>query len=256
MSDNNDNDINSDLLNERIRKYFELKEKYEERRIKLIKNKYNKLKEKGFSKKKIRSIIQNIKIPCIVCNNKGGSIFKVENEKYIAKCNCEKKCSLNIEIVKGNYKPTNILLSNGNNDINIIKENIIKTKMKHILDYIDNTTASSLFNKLKKQMEGSSADVYYTKVIFQDILEENNMNNNMNNNDSKENKEKIENILEFKNILNEYIETGDQIKLKEAINFQIENIDNNRQEKIIMKYSDTEQIETEGSKIIQYKINI
>ena len=47
MSDNNDNDINSDLLNERIRKYFELKEKYEERRIKLIKNKYNKLKEKG-----------------------------------------------------------------------------------------------------------------------------------------------------------------------------------------------------------------
>ena len=52
MSDNNDNDINSDLLNERIRKYFELKEKYEERRIKLIKNKYNKLKEKGFSKKK------------------------------------------------------------------------------------------------------------------------------------------------------------------------------------------------------------
>ncbi len=253
MSDNNDsdNDINSDLLNERIRKYFELKEKYEERRIKLIKNKYIKLKEKGFSKKKIKSIIQNMKIPCIICNNKGGSIFKVENEKYIANCNCENKCKFNIEILKGNYKPTNILLANGNNDINRIKEDIIKTKMKHILSYIDNTIASSLFSKLKNQMEGSSADIYYTKIIFQDILEENNMNS-----DSKEDKEKIDNILEFKNMINNYIETEEGIKLKEAINFQIENIDNNRREKNQMNYSDTEQIETEGSKIIQYKINI
>ena len=123
--------------------------------------------------------------------------------------------------------------------------------MKHILSYIDNATASSLFSKLKNQMEGSSADIYYTKVIFQDILEENNMNI-----DSKEDKEKIDNILEFKSMINDYIETQEEIKLKEAINFQIESIDNNRKEKKIMKYSDTEQIETEGSKIIQDKINI
>ena len=108
-----------------------------------------------------------MKIPCIICNKcKVIVFFKVENEKYIASCNCENKCKFNIEILKGNYKPTNILLSNGNNDITIIKEDIIKTKMKHILSYIDNATASSLFSKLKNQMEVLQLTYIIQKLFF------------------------------------------------------------------------------------------
>ena len=236
--------MNDDLIKERIYNYFQLKAKYNEQRDKLIKNKYEKLKNKGLSKNEIKDQIKNIQVRCINCNKVGGTIFTIKDGNYIAKCNCANPCKLNIEISKGLYYPSNKVLNESTQNINIIKENIVKTKMKHILEYIDNNSASSFFKKHKKELNNESEYYFYSKMSLEDIIEENKDDTNFENE-----------ITELKKMISDYNETMDKIKLKEAILYQIENIENKRKEKKNLEYSDTEQIDIK-SKIIQYKVNI
>lgn len=236
--------MSDDLIKEKINKYFQLKAKYNEQKDKLIKNKYEKLKNKGLSKNEIKEQIKNIQVRCINCNKVGGTIFMIKDGNFIAKCNCATPCKLNIEISKGFYYPSNKVLSESIKQMNIIKENIVKTKMKHILEYIDNNSASIFFKNHKKELNSESEYYLYSKLSLEDIIEENRDDTNFENE-----------IIEFKKMISDYNETLDKVKLKEAILYQIENIEENRKEKSKLEYSDTEQIDIE-SKIIQYKVNI
>ena len=219
--------METDLINEKIKKFFELKSKYEEQREKLLKNNYKKLKEKKLSKKQIKNKMDKIAIPCISCKNKGGTIFKCDQDYLTAKCNVEKPCKLDIRILRGTYIPSYKSFEHDINKINEIKLNIVKTKMKHILDYVNESNAIKSFNEHKKELNTLSEYYYYSKIIFEDIQEEY----------TDENNEINTNILEFKKKIEEYVDTQDKIKLQEAIEFQIENIENNKKEKKTFRIS-------------------
>ena len=235
--------METELIDEKIKKFFELKSKYEEQKEKLLKNKYKKLKEKNFSKKQIKSKMDKIAIPCINCKNKGGTIFQCDKFGFIAKCNVEKPCKLDIQILRGTYIPSRELFEHDLNKINQVKLNIVKTKMKHILNYIDESNAIKSFNEHKKELNSLSEYYYYSKIIFEDIQEEY----------SDENAEINTNVLEFKKMIQEYLDTQDKIKLQEAIEFQIENIENNKKEKQYLDYHKTEQNQGVEEKIVNFK---
>lgn len=235
--------METELIDEKIKKFFELKSKYEEQKEKLLKNKYKKLKEKNFSKKQIKNKMDKVSIPCINCKNKGGTVFKCDKLGFFAKCNVEKPCKLDIQILRGTYIPSRELFEHDLNKINQVKLNIVKTKMKHILNYIDESNAIKSFNEHKKELNSLSEYYYYSKIIFEDIQEEY----------SDENAEINTNVLEFKKMIQEYLDTQDKIKLQEAIEFQIENIENNKKEKQYLDYHKTEQNQGVEEKIVNFK---
>jgi hypothetical protein len=134
-----------------LNNYYVLKAKYE--------NKYSK-------KSKNKPIITDVKKTCIKCKQKGGTEFSRVVEKasngrnevsLIAKCKANIPCDLNIIIKLANYKLYGDLVKSINNQIEIIKTDIIKLKLDLLFQLKDEEYVVTRFEKLKTRLQTLSS---------------------------------------------------------------------------------------------------
>jgi len=150
-----------------LQEYFRLKREYETKAKQLRKKAYE---QTGSTNKKIQR--EQVKVPCISCKRKVGTLFKNQNGKYIAMCgDKEKPCSLDIQLFKGSFIPLEDQIDLFRRDIEDSKEKIIVQKMDTLFNYVDEKTAIDDFQRILKDFQSSS--VIYKKFSdkYADLFE-------------------------------------------------------------------------------------
>jgi hypothetical protein len=108
-----------------IGEFFRLKQAYETKRVK-----------------------SPMKPPCISCGRKVGTLFKMKQHKYSAECgDLKSPCPLRIEIFHGQYGLLEEWVQIYKENIEGMKERIIKQKMDTMFDYVDESKAVAEFKE-------------------------------------------------------------------------------------------------------------
>jgi hypothetical protein len=148
--DDNDDDKNTEeelSYSDSLTKYFELKSKYDKNVLKMKKIIYEKYATSN--KQKMKRKMAELKAPCIYCKRKVNSIFSIKNNRYMAICGDKTQpCKLNIELFRGEYQKTEIMLSIFDEAIKEIKDDIIRNKLNTLFDYSGEKESLSKFKKL------------------------------------------------------------------------------------------------------------
>lgn len=191
--------------------YFTLKTKYNDKynyqkSIILDNNKLTK-KEK---KRKIRSI----KMPCILCKKRVGTIFEDKDRIYSAVCGDRvSPCRLHIEIKKSKTYDLERMMEEAKKDIEITKYDIIKSKLALLFGFIGEDDLVKIYEGLQ--------DVYQEKSKELNLIEgeyQRNMNLSEREKNIKElNLENYEAIKEIKSMMSEYLATNNVSILKDVI---------------------------------------
>lgn len=221
--------------NESINEYYRLKDKYET----VYYEKYVKPIVKS-NKSKREKRVEFSRLPkheCVNCKRNVGTIFNIslDNEmvrRFTAKCgNLSEPCSLDIQISSAYNEQVESLINSGLKSIEEIKLKIIKEKNNVM--FFNNTVTSifdQLINNLKKETENTGF------IIESNILK--------NNNPEKTNllKNMIDEfgkglLLPFKQMINEYKETNDELKINSAVEFYINEMMPKLKEIQSMKYN-------------------
>lgn len=205
--------------NEVINEYYRLKNKYEttyyEKYVKpIVQNKKSK-REKRVDFSRLP------KHECINCKRNVGTIFNIsQNEelirKFIAKCgDLSDPCPLNIQIDYGFREQIDIIINSGLKQIENIKLQIIKEKNTALFF---NGNVVDIFNILTENLKKEAENTGF--LIETNILK--------NNNPEKQLllKKTIDEfgkgyILQFKQMIIEFMEKNDELKLDEAVKFYI-----------------------------------
>jgi hypothetical protein len=205
---------------EAIGEFYRLKNKYEsvyyDKYIKPIlkKNKSKKEKRVDFSKLP--------KHNCINCKENVGTIFNISHDKeelvrkFVVKCgNLSNPCPLDIQITCGYRQQFDNVINVGLKILESIKLDIIKQK-NDALFFNENvvTIFEELTEKLKKELENTGF------IIETNILKNNNPEKKAVLNKTIDEFGKGC-IIPFKQMVNEFMETNDELKLNQAINFYI-----------------------------------
>lgn len=239
---------------EKLRKYYELKNKYN-KRVRVIKNKI--LNSDNTIEVKKQLYAKN-KFKCINCNNEGGTIFTENSEILKAVCgNTSSPCKLNLEIKKMNVNKLNDDIIKLNNLIKSTKENIVLTKLDYLFKYLEEDKAIEDFENYKKNLSIYQEKYNIVLTLYNSIV------------DNSEKKSNIDILLFEKNDLinkfKDYIELFKKSKelryLKEAneiyLNKLKDNVKSIREE--IYSYNDVENIvinDEDIKKLCQLKYKI
>ena len=137
-------------IEDAVYKYYKLKNKYMDT---INKKKQNILNDDNIvSFKDKRKKWKKTKISCINCNRNGGSIFFSKNKVLTAICGHIEPCNLNIKINRGDFynirSEENLIL----NELNNIKNNIIRIKLDLLFNFNDEKNTIKLFEKAKKEL--------------------------------------------------------------------------------------------------------
>jgi hypothetical protein len=202
---------------EALNDYFELKQQYETKLKKAIKEKY----KSAPNKKEGRKLAQAVKGKCIGCKRAVGTIFSVKDHRYLAICgDPTTPCPLQIEIYNGQYHDFNELIYIFKEATEEIKENIIRQKLDTLFSYIDEKTSIELF---KRELE----EYTVTSTVYKTYLDKYEEYHNSPHKLEMIHKKKalifryIENI---DSLLKEYEKTENREVLKTAIQLQIDNL--------------------------------
>jgi hypothetical protein len=204
---------------ESLKDYFKLKTKYEtqvhEMRKKVFKNATNKAIG--------RKLLKQVKPKCVNCNRPVGSIFELKDERYIAMCgdpNRATKCNLHIELYRGGFTNEEYLVYLFREQVDSLKETIMKQKLDVLFSYKSDTTIAQQFKKelenyntdssMYKQLLANHNELYYNSERQEKIVEK---------------MEKIETIKSnIQTMLVEYEKSGNTNILKDAMMVQINNL--------------------------------
>lgn len=205
---------------EAINEYYRLKDKYErsyyEKYVKPIVSSKQSKREKRVEYSKLP------KPDCINCKRQVGSIFSITNNTnenvrtYKAKCgDIQDPCPLDIDIKYSNRDKFNTLINETLTNIDKIKLDIIKEKNNAIFF---NKSVVSIFDKLTEELK--------TEADNSGFLIETNILKNDNPEKHQLLKLSIDEfgkgfILPFKQMINEYLEKNDELKLSSAIDFYV-----------------------------------
>ena len=221
--------------NEAINEYYRLKDKYES----VYYEKYVKPIVKG-NKSKREKRVEFSRLPkheCINCKRNVGTIFNISLDKemirrFTAKCgDLSDPCPLDIQISSAYNEQVGFLINSGLKVIEEIKLKIIKEK-NNVMFFNNKVTSifDQLINNLKKETENTGF------IIESNILK--------NNNPEKTNllKNMIDEfgkglLLPFKQMINEYMETNDELKINSAVEFYINEMIPKLKEIQSMKYN-------------------
>jgi len=208
-------------VEEAVNEFYKMKDKYETS----YKEKYLNpiLKADNLSKREKR--VEFAKLPkaeCINCKRNVGTIFSITRSsdfyrKYVAKCgDLSDPCPLNINIHYGtNFtyeREINVFVE----DIDRLKSRIIKEKYNMMFGYVQDEGAIQTFEELSKELKESS-------FLAGSIIEKNILVND--NPDKAELLKKSidifgkEYVLQFKQMIKQYVETGDELVVDEAVKF-------------------------------------
>jgi len=151
-----------------IKDYYNLKTKYEKK----INNSKDKIrKNSGLSIKDKRLQIKQIVKTCVNCNNKGGTIFKTDNNTLIAMCGCPNPCKLNININRGKYTNIRNTEQDIQNEIKEIKKSIMRLKLDLLFNYSDENKILNEFNKLRKDLSDFTQSLVIHRKEYISIVE-------------------------------------------------------------------------------------
>jgi hypothetical protein len=136
-------------LQEAIKTYYIIKEKYD----RALNNKKKAiLKDTELSVKEKRIKFKKINMKCIKCKKLGGTIFTRKDETLKAICGSTEPCGLNVEINKGKWENIRILDELLSENMNNLKENIIKTKLNFLFGYVDKDSSLTKFEELRHNL--------------------------------------------------------------------------------------------------------
>lgn len=155
--------ITSDTL-DAINIYFKLKQKYENEQQKK-KHKIINRDDLNYAEK--RDLYQTLKPKCIICKQPGGSIFKVEKNRYLAMCNASPKCKFDIRITKGKVFMLDKYVKELQQQHSELVTTIMKTKYNLLFNYLNEAETVTVFEKNKADfdMTTSSFNLYKSKFI-------------------------------------------------------------------------------------------
>jgi hypothetical protein len=194
---------------ESLKDYFEMKQKYEEKKKQLKKTAYDRMKTKKGKKQ-----LGDINAPCVSCKRPVGTIFTRKDGRYLAICGDKQSpCKLNIQIYSGNYFNNETLLSIYQEDLEKTKEEIIKQKMNTLFSYTSEERSVSEFKKLLDHYNQDSK-------MYKDLLQK---YKELNDNEEKKiviekSSQQIFSILEdLKKQIDEYEKTSNRKALMSAL---------------------------------------
>jgi len=200
-----------DALNE----YFKLKQEYETKKRDMIKKAF----KKEPSRKLGRLAALSVKPQCINCKRPVGTIFsRTESDKYTAICgDTGNPCNLNIKIYNGKTINLPYILKIYQEEIEDIKDTIIRQKLDTLFSYVTEEKSVTLF---KKELDTYNAN----SKIYKDLLEK--YHELYDNKDTAELVQKKTDTIyglidKVRDLLKEYEKTENTSILKTAMTIQV-----------------------------------
>jgi len=145
-----ENSLNN--YNDALEEYYKLKQEYDRN----YKRKLRTIKKKDISLKEKRELLRKIKLPCIHCKKRVGTIFTNEGGVLKALCGGTPACSLNIEIKKADTRFLPAVIANVQRIIQKIKREIIETKLDFLFGLETEKDTVGLFESLKEKFNKAS----------------------------------------------------------------------------------------------------
>ena len=205
--------LSSSQLNmeKEINDFYKLKAKYDEKILKIK----QKIKNKNtLTKKDKQKEFRNTQFKCVNCNRQGGTLFEIKKNKLTALCGASSKCDLNISIDKKTYYNIRNEKSEVEEQINVLKTDIIKTKLDFLFNYIEESEAIKEFSIQKEDFNLFSKGLIATKKDYIEIVDNIETNTLL--------KETIislhEKIIQIKDLEKNYIETKNTQLIEDIIN--------------------------------------
>jgi hypothetical protein len=200
---------------ESLNEFFRLKREYDTKKSDMMKKAF----KKEPSRKLGKLAALSVKPACINCKRPVGTIFsKRETDKYTAICgDAGNPCNLNIKIFNGKTINLPYILNVYQEEIDDIKDTIIRQKLDTLFSYTTEEKSVELF---KKELDTYNAN----SKIFKNLLEK--YNELYDNKDTQELiKKKSESVFmlieKIRDLLKEYEKTENLAILKTAMDAQI-----------------------------------
>ena len=151
-------------IQEEVEFYYKKKKLYDNRLKKAKDNIKNNI---DLTLEEKREKIKNIKIQCIKCKRRVGTIFSTKNRELVAKCGDKTSpCKLNIRISMGHYDYIPSLLEKINTNINNIKLKISVIKLNLLFGFIKDDEMEKEFLEMKELYKS----VLTAKNVVDDFL--------------------------------------------------------------------------------------
>lgn len=196
--------------------YFKLLGDYEKNKkkiaLKLSKEQLSNTEKSELFKKDLK---------CVRCKKNGGTLFQITNNKLIAKCgNLDSPCKLNIELERAFYNSLISELPKILNNINELKNNIIKIKLNFMYGFETEEVTLNKFQTLKKELINLVSEYKILSSQFSNFFE-----NESNKDEILVKQELLFNEIDKFNILiDEYLTTNDNQFIKDAVNLNSDRI--------------------------------
>jgi len=159
--------ISSNNIDEATENYYKLKNKYDKRKDNL-KNKL--LKNKDLSRRQKKNLLSE-KMNCVVCQQSGGTLFKIEDRTLIALCNADTPCNLDIKIKKGTYTNDREFVGFLKNTSLSLRKDIIMSKLNLLFRLEDEETMLKNFEELKNEYLKNEKDLTKFLTIIENNLQ-------------------------------------------------------------------------------------
>jgi len=224
-TDDNHDEI---LFQDAIKKYYKLKNDYDES---IQEQKKKILSMTGLSLKEKRIEFRKLKNKCVNCKRPVGSIFNTKlegNNKYYSKDRVlvalcgdrDDPCPLNIEINLGSTNDLRKIIINLEKDLLNYKNQVIKDKNDLLFGYITSEEAVKRFDNIKEDMK-STNELY--DLFFQQL------NEIIDNTKKKEDYQTLlkgfyENIESFKSMIQEFEESANTQYIIDAVELYLDEI--------------------------------
>jgi hypothetical protein len=151
---------------EAINQYYKLKEQYDND---IEKEKKRILTNDKLSKKDKRERFKQIKKKCINCKKVGGTIFTNDKNILKAVCGSVEPCNLKIELLKSVYLDAREEMRLYSKDLDIIKRDIIMTKLDFLFGYTGEEETLSIFYSQNAEISNITERLYYVNNIINNI---------------------------------------------------------------------------------------
>jgi hypothetical protein len=235
-----------DALNE----YFHLKQQYEVKKSDMMKKAFKKEPSRRLGKLAALSV----KPPCINCKRPVGTIFSNrENDTYSAICGDKSNpCNLKIKIYNGKNINLPYILNIYQEEIEDIKDTIIRQKLDTLFSYVTEEKSVELF---KKELDTYNSN----SKIFKNLMEK--YNDLYDNKETKELIQKKSDTIYFliekiRDLLQEYKKTENNSILKTAMTIQINELYPEIRNLKLLKNEVVEVNESDGGKFTVFNYQI
>jgi hypothetical protein len=196
---------------EKINQYYSMKYIYELKKQEKINNI---IKNPELSLKQKQEAYSKVKLNCVGCSKRVGTIFENKDGVLTAICGDNiAPCPLNISINTGKFVRIQELIDIFSQGVDSSKTDIITTKLDLLFGYENEQTVLFKFNKFKKELTNDLESLLFYRSKFIDIVE------------NLDNKNKIQvktdiyyaKIELIKNTIDEFKETGEINLIKDML---------------------------------------